>query len=49
MTRIVIASFVLISLALPVGAMDFAMRQIKGPITADVLRVLDGDTVEVRA
>ncbi|MCD2178490.1 thermonuclease family protein [Rhizobium sp. C1] len=25
------------------------MRQIRGPIAADVLRVLDGDTVEVRA
>jgi micrococcal nuclease len=49
MTRIVVAAAILLSLAPPLGAMDFAMRQIKGPITADVLRVLDGDTVEVRA
>ncbi len=49
MTRIVVTATVLLSLALPAGAMDVSMRQIKGPITADVLRVLDGDTVEVRA
>ena len=49
MIRIVAATAILFSLTSAVGAMDFAMRQIKGPIAADVLRVLDGDTVEVRA
>ena len=49
MIRIVIVIAILLSLTSSAGAMDFAMRQIKGPIAADVLRVLDGDTVEVRA
>lgn len=49
MPRILIATAVLLNLTSPVGAVDFAMRHIKGPIAAEVLRVLDGDTVEVRA
>lgn len=41
--------FILLAQTRPVEAFEFAMRQIRGPIAADVLRVLDGDTVEVRA
>lgn len=42
------AVLLLIPAAAPV-AMEFGARRIEGPIRADVLRVLDGDTVEVRA
>jgi micrococcal nuclease len=49
MTRFALIIAVFIANAFPVGAMEFGARQIDGPITADVLRVLDGDTVEVRA
>ena len=49
MIRIVCTAALILSNTPPVGAMELAMREIKGPIRADVLRVLDGDTVEVRA
>jgi endonuclease YncB( thermonuclease family) len=49
MIRIVFIAVLLFSLTQPAGAMEFAARHVDGPIRADVLRVLDGDTVEVRA
>ncbi|MCD2174710.1 thermonuclease family protein [Rhizobium sp. C4] len=49
MIRVVATVTILLNLTAPAGSMETAMRQIKGPIAADVLRVLDGDTVEVRA
>ncbi len=49
MTRIAFAAVFVLSMAPSAGAMEFSMRHVDGPIRADVLRVLDGDTVEVRA
>lgn len=49
MTRIATAVAVLACLPSLGSSMELAMRHVDGPIRADVLRVLDGDTVEVRA
>lgn len=49
MIRVAFATVFVFTITQPAGAMEFAMRHVDGPIRADVLRVLDGDTVEVRA
>lgn len=49
MIRPFVISAILIASTYPSSGMEFGARQVDGPITADVLRVLDGDTVEVRA
>lgn len=49
MVRIAFTAAFLLILTPPARAMEFATRHVDGPIRADVLRVLDGDTVEVRA
>lgn len=49
MLRITLIIAVFLALTPPGAAVESAMRHIDGPIKAEVLRVLDGDTVEVRA
>jgi endonuclease YncB( thermonuclease family) len=49
MSRIAIMFAFICLLAAPAAGMEYGIRKVTGPIAADVIRVVDGDTVEVRA